>query len=445
MLRRGETRTAREYLKIFGPVFLIAAIGFVITCQFVDPAPPIHIVIGTGPPEGSYYAFGKAYSEILARDGITLEVRVTAGSVEDIQLLEAGSEGVDVAFVQGGTGTVATSDNLISLGSLYFEPLWVFSRADTAITSASDLKGKRIAVGRKGSGTRVLSMQLLELNGLTSAPTVIVSEGGREAIQMLLEGRLDIVSFVTSYRSPVVKMLLESPKVRLISYGRVKAYTTRYRYLSEVLLPEGVINLKDNIPSQDITLLAPAAQLAARKDLHPALITLLLQAATEVHRAGGLFEEPDEFPSPRFINFPLSEEARRFYKSGPPFLQRYLPFWVAIFLTRMKIMLLPLLGLLYPLFKLMPPFYRWKVRSRIYRWYSELEAFDIDIEMQSDFRPERLNEYLAELDRLEAKVSRISIPLAYTEELYDLRLHIDMLRNKLRGASKSEKPLEIQK
>ena len=205
-----------------------------------------------------------------------------------------------------------------------------------------------------------------------------------------------------------------------------------------------MINLKDNIPSQDITLLAHAAQVAARKDLHPALITLLLQAATEVHRAGGLFEEPDEFPSPRFINFPLSEEARRFYKSGPPFLQRCLPFWVAIFLTRMKIMLLPLLGLLYPLFKLMPPFYRWKVRSRIYRWYSELEAFDIDIEMQTDFRPERLNEYLAELDRLEAKVSRISIPLAYTEELYDLRLHIDMLRNKLRGASKSEKPLEIQ-
>jgi len=434
---RRERRTRREYVKVFGPAVLGTIVAFMVAYQFVRPAPPKHIVIGTGSPDGSYYAFGKAYREILARDDITLEVKTTAGSVENIKLLEAESGGVDVAFVQGGTGALATSSNLLSLGSLYFEPLWFFSRAEVPVKVPSDLKGKRIAVGAHGSGTRVLSMQLLELNGLTSAPTVLVSEGGLKAVEMLLEGGVDAAFFVTSYRSSVIKMLFESRKVRLAGIDRVKAYTTRHRYLSEVIVPEGVIDIRENIPPRDIPLLAPAAQLVTREDFHPALVDLLLQAAKEAHEAGGLFETPGEFPSPRYLDFPLSKEARRFYSFGPPFLQRYLPFWVAIFISRMKVMLLPLLALLYPLFRLMPPFYRWRMRSRIYRWYSEVEAFEQ--KMQTNFSAEHLNEYLAELDGLDEKVSRISIPLAYSEELYDLRLHIDMLRNRLREASARER------
>jgi TRAP transporter TAXI family solute receptor len=228
---------------------LVTIIAFIVAYQFVGPAPPKHIVIGTGSPEGSYYAFGKAYSEILAREHITLEVRATAGSVENIKLLEAESSGVDVAFVQGGTGALATSSDLLSLGSLYFEPVWFFLRAEGPVNVPSDLKGKRIAVGKHGSGTRVLSMQVLELLGLTSAPTVIVSEGGIDAAEMLLEGRVDAAFFVTSYRSPVIKMLVESRKVRLKSVDRVKAFTNRYRYLSEVILPEGVIDLQKGVKS----------------------------------------------------------------------------------------------------------------------------------------------------------------------------------------------------
>jgi hypothetical protein len=232
-------------------------------------------------------------------------------------------------------------------------------------------------------------------------------------------------------------MLVESRKVRLKSVDRVKAFTNRYRYLSEVILPEGVIDLQENIPSQDISLLAPAAQLVAREDFHPALVDLLLQAAKKTHEAGGLFETPGEFPSPRYLDFPLSKESRRFFRFGPPFLQRYLPFWVAIFLSRMKVMLLPLLALLYPLFKIMPPFYRWRMRARIYRWYSELEAYDPDI--RKDLKVECLDEYLAELDKIEEKVSKVSIPLSYSEELYGFRLHVDMLRKKLRAASAGER------
>lgn len=436
VLRRTKKRTGWEYLKIFGPAVLVTVLGFIVAYQFVDPAPPDHIVIGTGSEEGSYYAFGKAYSEILARDNITLEVRATAGSAENIKLLETESDGVDVVFLQGGLGTLATSDNLQSLGSVYFEPLWIFSGADILVNRESDLKGKRIAVGGKGSGTRVLSMQILELNGLTSAPTIILSEGGREAAEMLLEGKIDAATFVTSPRTSVVRMLLKSPKARLVSIDRAKAYTTRYRYLAEVELPEGVIDFVENIPSQNMTLLATAAQLVVREDFHPALIDLLLLAAREIHGAGDLFEKSYEFPSPRYLDFPLSKEARRFYESGPSFLRRHLPFWAATLVDRLKIMLLPLVALLFPLFRLMPSIYRWRIRSRIYRWYYELEAFDP--EFQTDFRAERLDKYLAELDNLEEKVSRTSIPLSYSEELYDLRLHIDMLRNKLRKASNKE-------
>ena len=440
MFRKGGDRALKDYLRIFGPAAFFAVLGFIVAYQFVQPAPPRQVVIATGMKEGAYYAYGKRYSEIVARDGITLEVFSTAGSAENIKLLEAETGGIDVAFLQGGTGALATSDNLVSLGSLYLEPLWVFCRAPLSVNQISDLKGKRIAVGGEGSGTRVLSMQLLEVNGLTSAPNLLVSEGGNNAAKMLLEGRVDAAFFVTSHRSPVVKMLLGSERVRLLSFDRAKAYTTRFRFLKEVRLPEGVIDFEKNIPARDIILLAPAAQLVVREDFHPALIDLFLQAAKEIHGPGGLFEEPGEFPSTKYLDFPLNKEARRFYESGPPFLRRHLPFWAATLVDRLKIMLLPLVVLLLPFFKLMPLVYRWRVRSRIYRWYSELEG--VDPRIQQDDSGGSPKEYLAELDRIEDQVTKVSIPLSYSKELYDLRLHIEMLRNELRKANGSNTLLD---
>jgi TRAP transporter TAXI family solute receptor len=430
MFRKGEDRAFKDYVRIFGPAAFFTVLGFIVAYQFVQPAPPKQVVIATGMKEGAYYAYGKSYSEILARDGITLEVLSTAGSAENIELLEAETGGVDVAFLQGGTGSLATADDLLSLGSLYLEPLWLFYRANKSVNQISDLGGRRIAVGKKGSGTRMLAMQLLELNGLTSAPDLLISEGGKKAAKMLLNGSVDAAFFVTSHRSAVVRMLLKSEKARLLSFDRVEAYTTRYRFLKEVKLPEGVIDFEKNIPERDIILLAPAAQLVVREGFHPALIDLILEAAEGIHGPGGLFEEPDEFPSAKYLDFPLNKEARRFYESGPPFLRRHLPFWAATLVDRLKIMLLPLLVLLLPFFKLMPPIYRWRVRSRIYRWYSELEA--VDPRIQKDDIGGRVEEYLAKLDRIEDKVIEVSIPLSYSEELYDLRLHIEMLRNELR-------------
>jgi TRAP transporter TAXI family solute receptor len=439
-LKKKEKMDTKEKLKIFGPAMVIVIVGFLVAYQFVAPAPPRKIIIGTGSPKGAYFAFGKKYSELFEKEGISLEVKITAGSVENLKLLEADSGGVDIAFIQGGMGTLAKTENLVSLGSLYFEPLWIFHQKDLTLNRLSDLKGLRIAVGAEGSGTKVLAMQLLELNGINAKNTQLLLYDSQQAVEGLLNGEIDVAFFVTTHRSSYLRPLLKSKSITLMGLQRAEAYALRYHYLHVLKLPEGVIDFQDNIPSRDLTLVAPSTQLVARSDLHPALIELFLQTAEIVHEPGGGFERRGEFPAPKYLDFELSPEAKRFYRSGTPFLKRYLPFWVANFLNRMKIMLLPLVALLYPLFKLMPPIYRWRMRSRIYRWYSELEA--VDLGMNKEDLAASLDEYLLMLDNLEEKVSNISVPLAFSRELYSLRVHIDMLREKLYKDLEKKKPIK---
>jgi TRAP transporter TAXI family solute receptor len=425
---KHSKKKSREFLKIFGPAIFITLIGFVVVYQFVDPAPPDHLSIGTGGKTGAYYPFGQQYREILARDGITLEVRSTAGSVENIRLLKSPADGVDVAFVQGGIGNRADSPNLASLGSLYFEPLWVFHRTDTPVKRLSDLHQKRIAIGPEGSGTRAVALQLLADNAIAESASIFPT-GGNEAVKALKQGDIDAAFFVMSARSSVVQTLLTTNGVSLMSFERAEAYTRIHRFLSSVVLPEGVIDFDLNIPSEDIILLAPAATLVARDDIHPSLVDLLLQAASEVHRSGGLFEALNQFPSQKYVDFPLNKDAVRFFKHGPPFLQRYLPFWAATLIDRLKIMLLPLLTLLIPLMKIVPPSYRWRVRRKIFHWYRELQA--VDLEVNENDPLEKLNTYLTELRKIDEEVKQVTVPLSYAAELFALRIHIAHVQRRI--------------
>jgi hypothetical protein len=356
-------------------------------------------------------------------------VRSTAGSVENVRLLGAKQDGVQVAFVQGGIGDSETSPQLESLASLYFEPLWVFHRAELPINRLSDLLGKRAAVGPEGSGTRALALQILSDNEISAGLGSILPLEGKEAADALVRGEIDVAFFVISPHSSIVKGLLQTPGITLMDFQRAEAYTRIHHYLSSITLPEGIIDLKKNVPSKDIRLLAPATNLVASKELHPALIDLFLQAATEVHGRGGVFEDPNEFPSRNYLNFPLNKDARRHLKSGPPFLQRYLPFWAATFIDRLKVMLVPLITLLFPLFRIVPPSYRWRIRSKIFRWYGDLLAVDLG-SGENDSNKE-VEAYLAELQRIETEVMQVSVPLSYAYEFYALRLHIAYVRNKL--------------
>jgi TRAP-type uncharacterized transport system substrate-binding protein len=416
----------RDLLIVGIPSLLLVIAGFWIASKFIRPAPPNYLIISTGGDGGAYQLYAARYRQILARDGIELRERPSAGALENIKRLRDPTEEVDVAFVQGGSERGTEEDALVALGSFYFEPLWAFYRGKEDIDRLTQLKGRRIAIGPEGSGTRKLALELLEASGVAGPPTQLLDFGGLAAVQAIQEGKADVVFVAGAAQSAAVWSLLYADNVKLMDFNQAEAYTRRYSYLSKVVLPHGAIDFMRDIPARDVTLVAPVATLVAREETHPALIDLLLQAATEVHSEPGLFQKPKEFPKPTQVDFPLSKEADRFYKSGKPFLQRYLPFWAATFIDRMVVMLIPIFAVLVPLIKIAPQLYGWRVRSRIYRWYGELKFLENELEQKPATYSQA--EWLAKLDRIERGVEHIPTPLAFADQLYTLRSHVDMVR-----------------
>lgn len=428
-----------DFFKVYGPITLLIAAGFVIAFQFVDPAPPRSLTLATGSEQGAYHAYGKRYQEILAREGVEVILRPTRGSVENLELLTARSDTgeetspVDVAFLQSGIGKADEAPALVALASLYFEPLWVFVRGETP-ESLADLAGKRLAVGAEGSGTSAVARELLAANGLGSGhgqETRLAPLGGAEAAKALLAGELDAAFFVTARLDSYLADLLQSSDLQLMSFARARAYEKRFFHLSSVLLPEGALDLAENRPDRNITLLSPTAGLVAHEDLHPALIDLLMAAASEIHGSRGLFAEAGEFPSPKNLDFPLSAESQRYFESGLGFLRRVLPFWAATLIERAWVLILPVLTLLIPLLKIAPPTYRWQVRRRIYRWYQDLRTLEKGLESaRAASDSSGLEEGLDGLRRLQKEVGQVVVPLSYADNLYHLRQHIDFVRNR---------------
>jgi len=415
-----------QLIKIYTPIFILVLIAFFIASRFIKPAPPAQVIMASGGELGAYHAFAKSYAEHLAREGIELKIINTAGSVENIALLRAGK--VDAAMVQGGIEDSTEGAALHSLGSLYYEPLWLFKRKGLSLDRLPQLSGQRVAIGGAGSGTAALVKRLVADNGLDQEASTIRLLGGKAAADALLADELDAAFFVSSARSELVQRLLHEQDVELASFERAEAYARRYRFLTTVDLPEGAVDLQANIPSRNIHLLAPAANLVVNADLHPAVSELLLQAADAEHVDGDWFEGQGEFPQNALLAYPLSKEAKRYYKNGPPFLQRYLPFWAASLIDRLKVMLLPLVLMLIPLFKIMPPLYAWRMRSRVYRWYHELEMVDEQLSLNSNADKQLLAQ---ELDRIEEDVRQVDVPLSFAHQLYHLRQHIDLVRQRL--------------
>jgi TRAP transporter TAXI family solute receptor len=432
MLPRNFRRVTRRDLLIAAlPALAFIAAAFVFAYYFVKPAPPKKIVMAAGKGEGGYGYFAKRYREILAHDGVTLELRETEGSVENVQLLTTDGSDVDVAVVQSGTAFAANAPHLVSLGSIYYEPLWVFYRGP-AMNDVGPLQGKKIAIGPFASGTRALALQLLSVNGTVLPPTELLPLSGKDAADALQAGTVDAAFLVIPAEAPMIEKLASDPKLRLLSFERADAYTRRFPYLTELTLPQGVFDFMADIPHENVTLLSPTANLIAKDTLHPALAYLLMRAATQIHGESGLLNKASAFPAPLDANFPLSPEAVRYYKTGPPFLQRYLPYWAANLVDRLWVMLVPTIAILVPLFRLVPPLYRWRVRSRIYRWYGRLK--EIELQLDEKPRPVTLEEMLERLDTIERSVNRIPTPLAYSENLYSFRQHIDLVRERVRRA-----------
>lgn len=426
---KGLSTALTEFIKVWGLLVLVVVVGFVVTYQYVGAPPPKLVRIATAAKNGAYYAFAQQYARILASDGIILEAVPTAGSVENLELLKKGT--VALALVQGGSASQEDKQRLQSLGSLFLEPVWVFTRTEKPIKQFVDLKGRRIATGASGSGTNLLAMQLLSAAGITETNTTFVRGDAAQAVAALSQRTVDAAFFVASPVAPLIRGLLDDANLQVLNFDRATAYGRWFRFLTPVTLAEGVVNLERNVPSTDTKLVAVSANLAARTDLNASLIPALLNAVSKVHEAGGLLEQKRQFPSVDFVDLSLNEDARRYIVNGPSFLYRWLPYGWAVLLDRLKILVLPFLALLIPLFKIAPPLYNWRIRSKIYRWYAAVREIDVAVQRKdsSGDAPQLLDR----LANLEREVASVSVPLSYTGELYNLRLHIGFLREELKN------------
>ena len=445
-------------------LLLLAAAGALWAAWHVlKPTPDKRLVFATGPEHGAYEQFAQRYLPLLQAQGIEVTLRRTQGAAENLALLQDPSSGVQVAFVQGGVltaralaeqaastaqaqapgsgsagSTPASSVRrlpLVSLGSVAVEPLWLFYRSGrlppaqrkSPPDQLSQLAGWPIDVGPVGGGAEPLFRQIAAAHGLPPEGLVASEREAVHRVVDLVQGRVDALTLVSAPEAPLVQYLLQTPGVVLFDWAQSPALARQFPFLQAQVLPRGLVDLARDQPPKDVRLVAATASLVVHADLHPALMQLLLQAAAQAHAAPGWFNRGGEFPNADAGEWTLADEAIRHYRSGPPFLQRYLPFWLANFLERMWIVLLPLAAVVWPLSRVVPPLVTMGLRSRVYRWYANLRALERALDAPGS-DPAAL---LAELDRLDAQTERIGLPLSFTHELYELRAHIHGVRKRI--------------
>ena len=430
----------KDMVIAFGPMVLMILLVCVLAYKLVDPAPPRSIDFSAGQENSAYEGFAKRYAEELAKNQIELKLQTSEGSQENLQRISDPDSEIEIGFVQSGSTdeAEAQSKGLVSLGSLFYEPIWVFYRSNKEFSSIAQFKGKSVNVGTDGMGVSRVFKQILSVNNLEESDVKLEKMSTTPATVALLDGKIDALVMSSASDSHIVQMLLQTPGIKLFDFVQAEAYSRRFPFLSHVVLPRGIVDFGKDIPSRDYHLISPTATLVAHESLHPALIGQLLLAAQKIHGGAGWFRKQGEFPSNRYTEIPVAEQAEKFYKNGPPFFQRYLSFWLANFLERMWVVILALGALFLPLSKIIPPLYVWRIRSRVYRWYGQLRLVEQAIDdVALDQRQTMGAQQLQRLDEIEENVNRISIPLSYAEELYGLRSHINFVRKRVQAMVKA--------
>jgi len=426
---------ARDFLRHNWPAITISVTAAAIACAAIvmlRNMPPHLIVMATGPEGGAYYELGERYRAALAREGVEVRLVPTAGSVQNLALLRDPRSGVSVALMQGGIVKAGDSSELESLGTVFYEPLWWFYRREIQAVGVPGLQGQKISIGPEGSGTRVLCLELLKLAGVGQQLKVdeLLALAPRAAAEKLSSGEIGVAFMMASWGSPVVQQLLTDERIKLSGYVRADALVAYYPFLSKVVIPRGGIDFAKDVPPTDVALIAAKASLVVRKDLHSAIDYLLLNAAVQIHSGPNIFQHANEFPAAEAVDIPLSNEALQFYKSGQPFLHDNFPFWMAALIGKLILLLIPILGVLYPMMRFLPRLYDWMMRSKVLRMYGELRLLEDEI---TDVHGTGRNtpEMIARLDRLEKQANHLRMPVAYASRLYDLRNHIDLVRGGL--------------
>ena len=433
-LRAGELvlLSDRELLLVGVGFALVAALVVTLLLRFLEPPPPRRVVITTGGESGAYFAYANRYAKAFSHHGITLEVRPSRGSVENLARLSDPASGVTIGLVQSGIGEAARYPDLESLASVAHEPIWVFHKprpGAAPVTSLGFFGGKSIAIGPDGSGTRAAALKLFEAHQIGAPETRFSDESGSEAVAAVIQGRVDAAFMVAAADAPSVRQALDAG-LEPVSFERADAYVRLLPWLSKVLLPQGVVNLARDLPRQDVQLIAASANLVVRNDLHPAIAYLLMDVASDIHRGQTLANGPREFPNERQLDFPQSRESQRYFKNGRPFLQRYLPFWLANLLERFALTLLPALAIVIPLMRVLPGLLGWRELSRILKLYHEIEQ----LEARGELSPARRASAMAHLQRIETVLASSHLSARRSNEKYQLKGHLQMLRNRLTTA-----------
>lgn len=424
------------------PILLASGAAIALGLYFVRPVPPHKLTMSGGPKGSRFETVAEQYRAILAKDGIKLNIIPSAGSLQNLDRLTDPHSGVDIALVQAGLTESAVArqgartEDLVSLGSMFYQPLTVFYRSRRPIYLLSRLQGKRVAIGKEGSGTRLLALTLLDANGIDkNGPTQLLDLDGEAASKALLDGQVDAV-FLSgdSASTSTIRAMLHARGVRMFDFVQADAYTRRFSYLYKLQIPAGAFDLGADLPARPVNLLAPAVELIAHSSLHPALADFLVEAAREVHGRANLLQYANQFPNTSTYTYPLDTEAAQYYKSGNrSFAYRFLPFTLASLVTRIAVVLVPILVILIPGLRYLPNLYAWRVNSRIHRRYGELMA--LERESLGRLTPERSAALLERLDEIERSVILRKIPGSHAEQIYQLREHIRFVRRNLNRSS----------
>ncbi len=416
---------------------IVSAIAIAVAAfWFFYSAPPTTIVITSGPKGSIFEMNAEKYAKILAKNGVKLKILPSDGSVENLNRLADPKFRVDAGFVQGGLANGVNTDNLVSLGSVSYAPLLVFYKASGSFDMLSELEGRRISIGQPGSGTRALALNLLAANGIyPGGETTLLDLDSRDAVKALINGDADAV-FIMGESAPLktIRQLFLTPDIRLLDFSQAEAYARKLQYLNKLDLPKGAVDFGMDIPDHNISLVAPMVELVVRKNLHPALQDLLIEAAQEVHGKANILQRAGQFPAPIQHEFRISTEAMRFYKSGKTFLYRSLPFRLASISTRILAVVVPLVVLLFPGMKIIPAVYQWRIKMRIYHWYRELLTLEKDMLAQPS--PQERQKLMARLEHIGKEVNRMKLPASFGDQFYVLLEHVDFVRERLKEGAR---------
>jgi TRAP transporter TAXI family solute receptor len=435
----------RDLLVTLLPLSVLLAAAIWAVLHFVRPAAPTTITISTGPDGSSFQRAAERYQKAFAKNGVTLRLRPSNGSLENLRRLADPKDDVDVGFVQVGVKLPAPAAGearreLATLGTISRQPLYILVYgAAKPPNRLSDLAGKHVVIGPEGSGTRVLALNLLKASGIEPGGTTTLLDLDDDLVgDALASGGVDAAFLMGDSASPrVIRELIQRPGVQVLQLAQVEAYLRRFQDLDRIVIPMGAYDLAKNLPATDVDLIASSVELVARADLHPAISDLLIETMREVHGRPFLLQRAGEFPAPREHDLPLSADARRYYESGKRWLYRMLPFWAASLADRFLMVLVPLVLLLVPVFRVVPTVYRWRIRQRVYRVYGSL------LEIERDVRRHAVADragLLARLDTIERRADALKLPLGYADQFYVLREHIMLVRQRLTSLSGERVP-----